>query len=54
MSANEKVDVPVQLQLGALNADVSVTAARAERETRQIPLHVETMTKAAVELRNPL
>ena len=33
-------DVPVQLELGGLSAEVSVTATRAERETRQIPLHV--------------
>ena len=53
-AADERIDLPVQLELGTLSADVSVTAARAERETRQIPLHVETMTKAAVEQTNPL
>ena len=53
-SADAKIDLLIQLELGALNADVSVTAARAERETRQIPLHVETMTKAAIERTNPL
>jgi outer membrane receptor protein involved in Fe transport len=53
-SPDAKIDIPIQLDLGALNADVSVTAARAERETRQIPLHVETMTKEAIERTNPL
>jgi hemoglobin/transferrin/lactoferrin receptor protein len=31
-----------------------VTAARAERETRQIPLHVETITRASIEQANTL
>ena len=39
--------MPVQLELGVFSAEVSVTAARAERETRQIPLHVDTITRAA-------
>ncbi len=51
--ADEAVDVPVSLLLG-LTAEVSVTAARAERESRQIPLHVETMSREAVEQANPL
>ena len=53
-SAEQKIDLPFQLELGALNADVTVTAARAERETRLIPLHVETMRKEAIEQTNPL
>jgi hemoglobin/transferrin/lactoferrin receptor protein len=48
------VDVPVQLDLGSLSAQVSVTAARAERETRQIPLHVETVTRGSIEQANTL
>jgi len=51
---DDRLEVPVQLELGLLSAQVSVTAARAEREVRQIPLHVETMTKAAVEQGNAL
>ena len=39
----------VQLELGGLTAAVSVTAARSEREIRQIPLHVETLTSGAIE-----
>jgi outer membrane receptor protein involved in Fe transport len=50
----ETVDVPMQIELGALSAEVTVTAARAARETRQIPLHVETMTRAGIEPGNPL
>jgi hemoglobin/transferrin/lactoferrin receptor protein len=53
-SADAAVDVPVQLELGVFNTQVSVTAARAERETRQIPLHVETVTRASVEQGNTL
>jgi outer membrane receptor protein involved in Fe transport len=53
-SAEQKIDLPIQLELGALNADVTVTATRAERETRQIPLHIETMPKEAIQQTNPL
>ncbi len=52
--ADQTVDVPVQLELGSFSSAVSVTAARAEREITQIPLHVETMTAAAIEQANPL
>ena len=48
------IDVPVQLELGGVKAEVSVTAARAEREVRQIPLHVETVTSDAVRQANTL
>ena len=53
-SADAELDVPVSLELGVLSAEVSVTANRGEREVRQIPLHVETMSRAAVEQSNPL
>jgi outer membrane receptor protein involved in Fe transport len=53
-TAEAMVDVPVQLELGGFNAQVSVTAARSERETRQIPLHVETITRASIERDNTL
>lgn len=45
-------EVPVQLEVGGLTAEVTVTATRAERETRQIPLHVETFPRAAIEQAN--
>ena len=48
------VDMTVQLELGVFNAEVSVTAARSERETRQIPLHIETITRASIEQDNTL
>ena len=48
------IDVPLQLEVGRLTADVSVTAFRSERENRQIPLHVETLTREAVAQTNPL
>ena len=53
-TAEAMVDVPVQLELGGFNAQVSVTAARSERETRQIPLHVETITRASIDQDNTL
>jgi outer membrane receptor protein involved in Fe transport len=53
-TAEETIDVPLQLELGKITAEVSVTAARAERENRQIPLHVESISSAAVEESNPL
>jgi hemoglobin/transferrin/lactoferrin receptor protein len=53
-TAEALVDVPVQLELGGFNAQVSVTAARSERETRQIPLHVETITRSSIDQGNTL
>ncbi len=50
----QKIALPVQLEIGVLNTEVSVTAARAEREIRTIPLHVETLSGAAVAQTNPL
>ena len=52
--SDERLDVPVQLEIGLFSAEVSVTAARAEREARQIPLHVGTLTREAVEQSNTL
>ncbi len=51
---DQTIDVPVQLELGSFASVVSVTAARAEREIKQIPLHVETMSAAAIAEANPL
>ena len=48
------LDVSVSLELGAMNEQVSVTANRSEREVRQIPLHVETISRAGVEQSNAL
>ncbi|MCC6990745.1 MAG: TonB-dependent receptor [Acidobacteria bacterium] len=53
-SDDQTVDVPVQLELGSFASTVSVTAARAEREIKRIPLHVETMGAASIEQSNPL
>jgi hemoglobin/transferrin/lactoferrin receptor protein len=50
----ETLDVPIQLEVGVLSAEVIVTAARAQRESRQTPLHVDTVTKDAVEQANSL
>lgn len=53
-SADEKIDLKIELAVGALTTDVSVTASRGDRETKQIPLHVETMTGEAIAAANPL
>ncbi len=51
---NASLDVPFVLELGVLSAQVSVTASRAGREVRHIPLHVETIGDAAIDQANPL
>ncbi|MGE3957743.1 MAG: TonB-dependent receptor [Vicinamibacterales bacterium] len=51
---NDTVEVALQLEVGVVSAQVSVTANRAERETRTIPLHVESVTRAAIEQANTL
>ena len=51
-SAEAALDVPLTLDVGTVTSAVVVTASRAERETKQIPLHVDTITKAAIEQTN--
>jgi outer membrane receptor protein involved in Fe transport len=51
-SAEETVDVPLTLEVGSVTAAVVVTAARAERDQRQIPLHVESIMRGAIEQTN--
>ena len=53
-AADATLDLPVQLEVGGLSVEVSVTATRAERETRQIPLHVESIPRGAIEQANTL
>lgn len=53
-TADASVDLPISLELGSFASAVSVTAARAEREIKQIPLHVETMGTAQLVQTNPL
>jgi len=48
------MELPLSLEIGVLSAEVSVTASRSEREVRQIPLHVETISEAAIQQLNPL
>jgi hemoglobin/transferrin/lactoferrin receptor protein len=50
----QTIDLPFRLEIGVLTSEVSVTAARAEREIRTIPLHVETVPGAAIAQTNPL
>jgi len=40
---DQKIDVPLALALGGVQSEVNVTASRAGREARTIPLHVETI-----------
>jgi len=53
-SPEEEVELSVRLELGTLRSAVSVTAARTERETRQIPLKVDNLTSARIEQTNQL
>jgi outer membrane receptor protein involved in Fe transport len=53
LEAAETVDAPVTLEIG-FTAAVTVTAARSERELRQVPLHIDTITASAVEQMNTL
>jgi hemoglobin/transferrin/lactoferrin receptor protein len=48
------LEVPVSLELGVMSDEVTVTANRSEREVRQIPLHVETLSRAGIEQANVL
>jgi outer membrane receptor protein involved in Fe transport len=48
------VDLPLRLEVAGLSAEVAVTATRAEREARLIPLHVESVPRAAIEQANTL
>ncbi|HWI17064.1 MAG TPA: TonB-dependent receptor, partial [Vicinamibacterales bacterium] len=52
--AAQSVEVPLTLEVGSVVSAVVVTAARAEREVRQIPLHVDTITRGAIEQSNQL
>jgi hemoglobin/transferrin/lactoferrin receptor protein len=53
-AAAGSLDLPVQLDLGVLTTQVTVTTARAERDLRQVPLHVETLQGEALQSVNPL
>jgi outer membrane receptor protein involved in Fe transport len=50
----DSVDLPVSLELGVMSDQVTVTSNRSEREVRQIPLHVESMSRAGIEQANVL
>ena len=53
-TADATARLEVQLDLSAISAEVSVTAARAEREIRRIPLHVDSISRGAIEQSNAL
>ena len=48
------IDLPFSLELGVMSDQITVTTNRSEREVRQIPLHVETMSRAGIEQANVL
>ena len=48
------LDVPVSMELGVMSDEVTVTSSRAARDVRQIPLHVETLSRAGIEQANVL
>jgi len=52
--AEQDVHLPIQLADLELNVALNVTAARAERDTRELPLHVETLDRRAIVETNPL
>lgn len=53
-TADAALTVDVELEVGVVSAQVSVTANRAERETRTIPLHVDSISGSAIEQANTL
>ncbi|MGE3512675.1 MAG: TonB-dependent receptor plug domain-containing protein, partial [Vicinamibacterales bacterium] len=53
-AATDRVDVSATLELGLNTIQLTVTPARAVRDQRQIPLHVETLPKDALLSANPL
>jgi outer membrane receptor protein involved in Fe transport len=50
----QTIDLPVQLAVKDLNVELNVTAARAERDRRDLPLHVETIDDRTILQSNPL
>ena len=53
-SPDAALTIDVQLEVGVISAQVSVTANRAEREARTIPLHVDSISRPAIEQANTL
>jgi len=54
VNPEQKMDVPVKLELGSLATEVTVTASRSAREVRQIPLNIDTLSKDQIDQTNPL
>jgi outer membrane receptor protein involved in Fe transport len=54
LEATDTVDAPMTLELGSFTAAITVTAARSDRESRQMPLHVDTITASGVAEMNAL
>ncbi len=50
----DRVELPVALVLGSVSVELTVTPARAARDARQIPLHIEAFPREAILASNPL
>lgn len=46
--ADATLDVPVQLELGGVSTEVTVTASRSAREVRQIPLNIDVKSSEQI------
>lgn len=53
-ASTSRLEVPVALELGPVSMQVTVTSARAERDHRQVPLHVQTLPRDGLLDANPL
>ena len=53
-AVEDKIAADVRLEIGPLRTEVSVTAARNDREIRQIPLHVDTILSESILQSNAL
>ena len=51
-AGRDRIEVPVQLEIGSFSSEVTVTASRGEREIRTIPLHVERLTGEGIAEQN--
>ena len=47
-NADATLDVPVQLELGSVSTEVTVTAARSAREVRHIPLNIDVKSSEQI------
>jgi hemoglobin/transferrin/lactoferrin receptor protein len=51
---DQRIDLPLALDIGGFQTEITVTATRGERELRHVPLHVDSLAGTAIEQLNPL